>query len=153
MCPGKGLVQGSKIAPGITEPDAPSSRERRDQVKATIVVQIRHQQARGGNGNPTGKIGPLGDLLQTPRCALSRMRQALYGPISLEHHEVQHAIAVHIRYRHRQDFPQLLRQGVRLELPGTLVGIHVHRTGRVQQDGVRHAVSVHIPPGERAQPG
>ena len=77
------------------------------------------------------------------------MRQALYGPISLEHDEVQHAITVHIRYRYRQDFPQLLWQGVRLELPGTLVGIHVQRTGRVQQDGVRHAVSVHIPPGEQ----
>ena len=81
------------------------------------------------------------------------MRQALYFPISLERHEVEHAIAVHIRYRDSQDFPQLLRQGAVPGTAGTLVGIHVYRTGRVQQDGVRGAVSVHISPGKSAQSG
>src|SRR5215510_5641090 len=147
------MVQELKMALDIIEPDTPSRRQRDDQVKATIVVHVRHQQARGGNSNATGKIGPPGKLLHTPRCAIRRMRQALYGPINLKYHEIQHAIAVYIGYRYRQDFPQLLWQVVRLELPGTLVGIHVQRTGRVQQDGIRHAVSIHIPPGEGAQPG
>jgi hypothetical protein len=71
--PRQGMVQELKSAPGIAEPDASSRRERHDQVKATIVVHVRHQQARGGNDNPMGEIGPPGDLLQTPRCALSRV--------------------------------------------------------------------------------